>query len=312
MERVANNKFHFIYGLEQYINWKYGKNNDRCTILQFFKKWYCNKDYYALRNLIIEEVKRGYTEQSKEFINNLLFNFLDHKIYTRLQLKHIAHTLNDPFCSSLAKFAIFFPDINLDNYLSKGQIESKIWLLDTLQSHEFFTNVEKIAIFGCWYNFLGSFLLEEYHLDMIRGFDIDADACYKADINLEKYVNNNWNYKSCILDVNNIEVIKKSNIVRYWIQNAHGSDILEETIFDLIINTSCEHMLDTWLTKLGQGQKVLLQTNNMKHLEEHINCCESLDHAIEKYGKYGEIIWAGSKTMVTDYERYMIILKTRV
>ena len=170
VERLANNKF-FIYESRTIYKLEIRKKNNRYTIPQFLK-WYCNKDYYALRNLIIEEVKRGYTEQSKEFINNLLFNFLDHKIYTRLQLKHIAHTLNDPFCSSLAKFAIFFPDINLDNYLSKGQIASKIWLLDTLQSYEFFTNVEKIAIFGCWYNFLGSFLLEEYDLDMIRGFDI--------------------------------------------------------------------------------------------------------------------------------------------
>lgn len=52
--------------------------------------------------------------------------------------------------------------------------------------------------------------------------------------------------------------------------------------FDTIINLSCEHMNNRWFDRLESGTNVLLQSNNMR-IDDHINCCDSIDEMKEKY-----------------------------
>lgn len=310
MKQVTDNKFHFIYGLEYYLKWKYGKNDYRFDVIQKHKNWFLHTNYYCLYDLINIEINRGRLDKTDNFLKLLLNKKLNYNVDTRKLLEYICYTIDDEFLRELSIFSISFNNINVNDFLSKGQVESKTWIIDVLKN-EVNLNINNIAIYGCWYGFLAGLLFKEIATDLIRGFDINTKTTYRADVFLQNYVNKNWKFKAIFSDVNELFVDSK-NQVHYSCHNAFQENILEIKEFSLIINTSAEHMSDQWIKNFQKDQTILIQTNNMNHLEEHINCCESLDHAIEKYSKYGEIIWAGSKTMVTDYERYMIILKTKV
>lgn len=74
---------------------------------------------------------------------------------------------------------------------------------------------------------------------------------------------------------------------------------------NLIINTSCEHMDNTWFEKLPAGQMVLLQTNDYFENEQHSNCCEDLEAAKAKY-PMSELLYAGELDTQL-YNRFMLI-----
>jgi len=301
--------FHYIYGLRYYLNWKYGADDYRLDVIKNHKEWFIEKNWYSFLELLKTEIKRGYVKKSDNFLKILLNQEVEYEVDTRKHLEYISHTIDDEFIKSLSKFSLTFKGVNINDFLSVGQVESKIWLLETLQSLELMSKLRHIAIFGCWYNFLASFLFTIQNVQLIRGFDIDAKTCYKADVNLQNYVNNNWQYKSVAQNINDIVVKPDTTEIKYYIRNQQNEKIEENTNFDLIINTSSEHMSDDWILKLPSKQLILIQTNNMFDLPEHINCCENLDEAIKKYSAYGNIVWYGEKTMVTDYNRFMLIIE---
>jgi hypothetical protein len=306
-EKIDSNPFHFIYGLEYYLKWKYSADDYRVKTIEKHKKWFIHNNFFRLKDLLEIELDRGRIDKSTQFLKILLNQFIDYKVDTRKHLEYICHTIDDDLLKELSKFSLLHKDQNVNDFLSVGQIESKIWLIEVLQKIPSL-HYNKIAIYGCWFGFLVPFLIEILGSSLIRGFDIDVNSYYRSDQYLYQYVTNNWQYKAVLQDVNEIYV-NNYNELNYTTQNLDNLDIQEINKFDLIINTSSEHMSDKWIQNFKKDQIILIQTNNMNHLTEHVNCCESLDHAVGKYSKYGEIIWAGSKTMITDYERYMIILK---
>jgi len=52
--------------------------------------------------------------------------------------------------------------------------------------------------------------------------------------------------------------------------------------FDTVINLSCEHMDNRWFDRIKHGTNVLLQSNNLR-IDDHVNCCDSIDEMKEKY-----------------------------
>ena len=78
---------------------------------------------------------------------------------------------------------------------------------------------------------------------------------------------------------------------------------------DLVINTSSEHMLDLpILIKDKQYKKecvFALQSNNMFHHSDHINCVNSVEELIQKSG-LSKILYSGTLNL-DEYERYMVI-----
>ena len=52
---------------------------------------------------------------------------------------------------------------------------------------------------------------------------------------------------------------------------------------DWIINTSCEHMDNTWFNTVDYDQLLIIQSNNSEEFEGHINTCDNLDEFNNKY-----------------------------
>lgn len=146
------------------------------------------------------------------------------------------------------------------NAFSSGQIRSKLWLCEKLESLNW--ESDKTFIYGGWHGVLAFLLLsrKKFKVNSIRSFDIDHRCEQIADMINENWVYNNWKFKAFTKDCNTI------------IPDA-----------DLIINTSTEHFKSQeWFHNIPKGTRVILQSNNMKH-NDHFNAVNSLDEFIRMY-----------------------------
>ena len=73
--------------------------------------------------------------------------------------------------------------------------------------------------------------------------------------------------------------------------------------YDLIINTSAEHMSDDWFKQLTTTQLIAIQSNNL-NIEDHINVCHSLVDFKDKYPMNFEYL---DQMEFPSYIRYMAI-----
>jgi len=169
--------------------------------------------------------------------------------------------------------------------LTPKQIKCKEWLVSELLNipYEF----ESIQLYGGWFGYpLIDILSKQYRIKQVLNVDIDSvalETCQK--------------YSRCFN--------------HYFVKtlNTHVTDQFESYDTDLVINTSSEHMDD--LPKLINNKRYkkscvfALQSNNMDHLEEHINCSTSEDELVEK-SSLSKILYKGTLTF-DNYKRYMVI-----
>ena len=66
-------------------------------------------------------------------------------------------------------------------------------------------------------------------------------------------------------------------------------------------------MDNEWHQRIPDGIPVVLQTNDYFSNEQHVNCCENLQAAIDKY-PMSETFYTGEIT-TANYKRFMIIGK---
>lgn len=166
----------------------------------------------------------------------------------------------------------------------KGQIRSKIWLIENLRP--FITKSVKIDIHGGWIGTLASLLFQSgIPISKITSLDIDASCEQTA------------------LTMNKIEEIEG----RFAAITANMIDV--NTNAEVIINTSCEHIsqtdYETWLSNMPNDAILVLQSNNYV-IPEHIRNSHSLDEFISQ--SHIQVLWAGINHLPL-YDRYMIIGK---
>ena len=125
------------------------------------------------------------------------------------------------------------------------------------------------------------------------------------DFNQEFYADS-WRFKGLTMDVNNI--VWEDRTFPAWTQNKQKELIELKLGPQLIINTSCEHMTDEWFYNLPPDMMVCLQTNDYFSNEQHINCVESIDEALEKY-QFTRVYYSGELDTQL-YKRFMIIGRT--
>ena len=177
-----------------------------------------------------------------------------------------------------------------------SQLESKLWVVDELKKIEDRFDLQpNIALIGGWFaNYLTPLLIDNLNASKVINHEIDNDA---KDISY-KY---NKRYK----DTGQYQCLIKDAMMKE----------LDE-IFDIVINTSCEHMFPMkrfvemnkqTLPFNGEQNNPLyvLQSTNDDQYDDHINCVSSPEELAEQAGIVPE--YMGSLTLSSGMERFMVI-----
>ena len=195
------------------------------------------------------------------------------------------------------------PDLN--EFLSRGQIKSKMWLITELILGTGNAKLDNVIFYGGWYNFLAYDFFRSLNVDKIYSLDVNPDVispskrlCYqeaKDERFLPKSINVNkivWAEGTMRIPVDQ----SVDNPSEYWDLTDNAS---------LIVNTSCEHMDNTWYDNIPKGTLVALQTNDYFDNDQHINCCKDLNDAKSKY-PMTSIMYSGTLETFL-YNRFMLI-----
>jgi len=168
----------------------------------------------------------------------------------------------------------------------KGQVRSKIWLIDSIVPYVPSVAV-KIVIHGGWNGVLASLLFQSgIKIDKIVSIDIDP-ACEETARTMNKIEEIEGKFQAITC-----------NMVDY-----------DYNFFpDIVINTSCEHIdqetYEKWLKKIPGGSIIVLQSNDYFDLEEHIRCAET----INDFKKQSKVKSLSALTLeLPKYNRFMLI-----
>jgi hypothetical protein len=167
----------------------------------------------------------------------------------------------------------------------KGQIKSKIWLIDHLV--EYASKSNTIVIHGGWNGVLASLLFQtNLKIDKIISVDIDIECEETANT------------------INKLEEIAG----KFQAITCNMLDFQYTFIPDIVINTSCEHITqenyNIWLKNIPQESLIILQSNNYFNIDEHIRCSRDL----EEFKDQSNINIIKSSTLQFPlYNRFMII-----
>lgn len=169
--------------------------------------------------------------------------------------------------------------------LSSGQLLSKSWLMEKF-THKLFPqlpqNTEEIRVIVCggWVGFLAQLINNSY-----------------------------WGVRADSIDISNDSTeIAKAVLV-------DGQAILGDMYeldydpYTVIVNTSAEHIPDvpTWSDGIPKGKFVIVQSNDARHIEEHVSCVDSAEELAEKLN-LSEVHYMGSLKF-SMYTRFMVIGK---
>ena len=176
-----------------------------------------------------------------------------------------------------------------------SQMESKIWLVEEL--HELSLEAKSVCLLGGWFaNYITTLLIEKINVEHVHNFEIDDDA-KKISYKFNKRYKDNNQYKCDVVNVMFEPVWKKQKKT--------------DKVFDLVINTSCEHMFPMkQFHKLNRGfldnPVFVLQSTNENKYDDHINCVSGPDELAEQ-SELIDIMYSGSKVLDSGMERFMVI-----
>jgi hypothetical protein len=168
----------------------------------------------------------------------------------------------------------------------KGQIRSKVWLIENLKKHVGSSEGYRVAIYGGWNGVLASLLFNsDIAITHVTSVDMDP--------NCEEIAN----------------TINKPHEMKGTF-HAVTADMCEYAVADaeIIINTSCEHITqeqyDQWLDMQPTGALIVLQSNDFFDCDEHIRCTTDLDEFVKISGI--NIMYKG-EFQTPKYKRFMLI-----
>ncbi|MBO89189.1 MAG: SAM-dependent methyltransferase [Rickettsiales bacterium] len=202
------------------------------------------------------------------------------------------------FINDIRNTALNFPMSSLGNALNKRQTASKLWLLDCLHQTQG-SNLGSVHILGGWYGVLASLLIHDnrFNIDHITSFDIDPSCAPIAEnLNATGIEHGLFSTHSAnILDLN------------YGLERVTINDQEIGNRPDLVINTSCEHLVEfsTWFEALPKDTLLVLQSNDYFSEPEHINCQADLI-AFQEQAPMRDLLFAGELNL-DKYTRFMLI-----
>jgi hypothetical protein len=271
---MSEKNLHFLLGLEEYCDFK-GEPDLQEKVHQLVN---------ILRSDDIEEA--------------LIRNFFK-TTYHGSNLKHFR---------SINKYFKENEDVSVINdAFSRGQIRSKVWLLEELRKIN--KKFDNIALLAGWMGQLVDLLERSIQFTNLRNIELDRQSCLESDYNFNLDNLNEWRVKSVCADINNLTA--HQNGYELNVENFKTNEIATEKFLpNLIINTSSEHMSDEWYQQIqnkGWDCIVAIQSNNLFDHPDHVNCVYSDSHMMKKY-PMKEVLFHGELQLI-GFKRVMVIGK---
>ena len=175
---------------------------------------------------------------------------------------------------------------------TQSQMESKLWLATELININI--KPKNVALLGGWFaHIITSLLIDELNVNNVTNFEIDDDAHFISF----KF---NRRYKET----------EKYRSIRRNIMIDSLSGVKPHKKWDLIINTSCEHMFPMWkfreLNPQLKSSWYVLQSTNDDQYDDHINCVKSSEELADQ-AQLVDILYSGSKILSNGMKRFMVI-----
>ena len=171
-----------------------------------------------------------------------------------------------------------------------SQLQGKLWLVNELQKLDLkFSNV---CIIGGWFaQFITPLMFDNFDINFIHNWDIDQDA---------KQISYKFNrrYK----EQGTYVAITSNLLEKSWSK-------FRKSNYDLIINTSCEHMYPMKKVRelnLNLKSWFVLQSTNEDKFDDHINCVNSTKELAEQ-GQLKQVLYEGQITLDNGMTRFMVI-----
>lgn len=175
-----------------------------------------------------------------------------------------------------------------------SQVQSKTWMISELSKLNLQTN--NVALLGGWFaHIVTPLLLEKLKAGRVTNYEIDRDAkkiSYKFN---NRYIKQNRYF-----------AVEKNVML-----NKIYDDNRLERRFDLVINTSCEHMfpMKRFLNLNSKMNCVYaLQSTDLDTYDDHINCVASEQELVDQSG-LNQIYFQGSRKLDNGMTRFMVIGK---
>ena len=311
VQNETNQDYLWLNGLEEYF---YTIDHPDKEKIKDIKASILYGNPYKIRNLIMSEIYRGPHELSDEFSKAIMSHYLDNEPGNdRRALQYISHCIDDEFLRTASRWSIKWHNlVNLNDHLSRGQIQSKFWMLDHLkpvlqERKKQGYDIDTVVHYGGWYATVAWFILKEFaDIKQYLNLEVDHTCVGISDDFNEEFYNDSWRFKGIGMDVNDVKWNDRT--FNAWAQNKQEKLVELKIGPQLIINTSCEHMSDDWFYNLPKDMLVCLQTNDYFSNEQHINCVNNVDEALEKY-KFTRVYYSGELDTQL-YKRFMIIGRT--
>ena len=201
--------------------------------------------------------------------------------------------IDSQFCYRAKKVIQKFPNRALDllHCFSPSQEKSKRWLVENL--NDFSSDISKnkfidIAIIGSWYGFLPYIIKQDLEFKLISEI-----RCYDVDDTAKKIAR---------------LILGNPDRVNFMTRNIDDVDFSQQR-FNIIINTSCEHMSDNqlhnWLLDTRPKTICVMQSTN-KFARDHCNTVENINDFVNKFSEH----FSKHECFTLDfnkYSRFMII-----
>lgn len=320
-------QYHWMNGLSEYFEF-----NGQAERWEHIHKALYHDNWYRKRDVLVELCgkPKSNPQHIRAWMNAMLHEHLEDveikpQLIATLFRKYMDE---DDFLVNVCKFINYWsgedgeaadmPDIN--DFLSRGQVKSKLWLVTEL-AKVVEGPIGNVVFYGGWYNFMAHFLFNQFSVNKIYSLDLDENVVvpskrlYSKEVAETRFIpiatdvnTLSWDGKK----INYIDTIKRSKL---WAEKEaeirqHNLDVdqlatSQTEDINLVINTSCEHMDNTWFENLPSGTFVVLHQNDYFSNEQHVNCCKDLEDVKSKYPM--QSIFYEGELDTHLYNRFMLI-----
>ena len=137
-------------------------------------------------NSLLKDLRRAFVDDDRNSLHRIIKSINDTELTNSIRL--------------LENETSFVTDS-----LSRGQIESKLWVIDELKK----LNLNLGTVFLCagWYGILATLIFENnLKVNKIRSFDIDKSVLDIAERFNKKWVQDDWKFKPATYDLSLIHI----------------------------------------------------------------------------------------------------------